>query len=50
MSAGELFPWFLLASSLAFVFILPLLSDGPPQPPSPRDEQSRARGTFKLHG
>jgi hypothetical protein len=28
---AEFFPWFLLAASLATIFILPLLSDSPPE-------------------
>jgi hypothetical protein len=33
MNPVDLFPWFLMAASLATIFIAPLLSDGPPQPP-----------------
>ena len=30
----EIIPWFLMSAALAFIVILPLLSEGPPQPPA----------------
>ena len=30
----DIIPWFLMSGSLALIVILPLLSEGPPQPPS----------------
>jgi hypothetical protein len=42
--ATEFIPWFLLAASLATIFIAPLLSDGPPQYPTlPSGKMERTR-------
>lgn len=32
MILSEFIPWFLIASTLAFILVAPLLSDGPPGP------------------
>jgi hypothetical protein len=33
MNSTTFIPWLLMAGSLAFIVILPLLSEGPPGPP-----------------
>ena len=44
MNLVEFIPWFAMAASLALIVILPLLSDGPPQPP--RSEKNDRQQTW----
>ena len=37
----EIIPWFLMSAALAFIVILPLLSDGPPQWPPTNSRRDR---------
>jgi hypothetical protein len=46
MTLSELIPWLAMATSLATILILPLLSDGPPELPSGQRKQA---GTAKIY-
>jgi hypothetical protein len=46
MTLSELIPWFAMATSIATILILPLLSDGPPELPSAQKQQA---GTAKIY-
>jgi len=46
MTLSELIPWFAMATSIATILILPLLSDGPPELPSGQKKQA---GTAKIY-
>jgi len=46
MILSELVPWLALATSLATILILPLLSDGPPELPSGQRKQA---GTARIY-
>jgi hypothetical protein len=46
MTLSELIPWLAMATSIATILILPLLSDGPPALPSGQKKQG---GTANIY-
>jgi hypothetical protein len=46
MNLCDLIPWFAMAASMAFILILPLLSEGPPELPS---RQKKQVGTANIY-
>ena len=46
MNLSELIPWLAMATSMATILILPLLSDGPPELPSQPKKQA---GTAEIY-
>jgi hypothetical protein len=46
MTLSELIPWLAIATSMATILILPLLSEGPPELPSGKARQA---GTAKIY-
>ena len=48
--SANFFPWLLLATSLATILIMPLLSEGPPDYPDRADHATPEKPLFRKAG
>ena len=49
MTLSELIPWLAMATSMATILILPLLSEGPPELPPRQDRQKEHVSTASIY-